>query len=68
MAGAGGEDGRAVPWDVAVTGAGGSGSWPRLAPAAGTGTLPAVQFCMPAVKEEIEINKGPETKLCMPQK
>ena len=31
--------------------------WPRQAPAAGTGTLPAGQFCMPAAKEAIEIIK-----------
>ena len=66
-----GEDGRAAPRDVAVTGAGGAGSWPRPAPAAGTGSfvsLYASELCMPAVNEEIEINKGPESKLCMPQK
>ena len=40
-AGAGGEDGRAAPRDVAVDGAGSA--------AAGTGALPAGQFCMPAV-------------------
>ena len=54
--GAGGEDGRAASWDVAVADAGSA--------AAGTGALPAGQFCMPAVKRHIEIKYLKQNYAC----
>ena len=53
---AGGEDGRAAPRDVAVAGA--------CSAVVGTGALPAGQFCMPAVKRQIEIKDLKRNSAC----